>query len=391
VKAVLARHPGLRRLKDIIIFSTRGKIPLADMLSGGDYDGDKPWICWDRSIVDNFKNNRSFQAFQAVNAEKYIEPADPEKRYLRDLHHDFRSPQFYKQFFRRGFASAIQEELLGLCTNALSRYTYFEGSKVIDRQQILLARLCGILVDLPKQGNRPTREAADMIYSLMNKYPGKPGYKDLANADGNHPTGDPESWYILDRLILDVGKRKVAEKKQEFMNHLEVKARWTDPHLTELWRGINGECTSAKNKPLQRLLQRLDSDLQDVHNAWESAMRGTGRAGNFKAAVEPVLALFRSIRPAEEEAEQLRADSRIREWYDNADQLFSEWSLLKASKLFARCSITKLAWWMAMPELCYMKAMHTASERGPLPPRIVCNDMYILLKAVAPAPRDDDD
>ena len=34
-------NPKLSRLKDVIVFSTKGSTPLADILSGGDYDGDK--------------------------------------------------------------------------------------------------------------------------------------------------------------------------------------------------------------------------------------------------------------------------------------------------------------------------------------------------------------
>lgn len=33
--------PGLRELKDVIVFSVQGNRSLASLLSGGDYDGDK--------------------------------------------------------------------------------------------------------------------------------------------------------------------------------------------------------------------------------------------------------------------------------------------------------------------------------------------------------------
>jgi hypothetical protein len=37
-------------------FSTKGRSFLASKLSGGDYDGDGAWVCWDTAIVDNFVN-----------------------------------------------------------------------------------------------------------------------------------------------------------------------------------------------------------------------------------------------------------------------------------------------------------------------------------------------
>lgn len=55
VKAVF--KPELRHLRDVIIFSAKGDVPLAAMLSGGDYDGDKAWVCWDPEIVNNFENH----------------------------------------------------------------------------------------------------------------------------------------------------------------------------------------------------------------------------------------------------------------------------------------------------------------------------------------------
>jgi hypothetical protein len=48
----------LMGLKDVIVFSTKGNPSLAAKLSGGDYDGDQAWICWEPSIVENFLNAR---------------------------------------------------------------------------------------------------------------------------------------------------------------------------------------------------------------------------------------------------------------------------------------------------------------------------------------------
>lgn len=47
----------LRHLRDVVIFSSKGDLPLAAQLSGGDYDGDRAWVCWDPDIVDNFRNH----------------------------------------------------------------------------------------------------------------------------------------------------------------------------------------------------------------------------------------------------------------------------------------------------------------------------------------------
>ncbi|KAK1519284.1 RNA-directed RNA polymerase [Colletotrichum abscissum] len=54
VKAVF--KPELRALKDVVVFSAKGDVALADRLSGGDYDGDKAWVCWEPAIVSKFEN-----------------------------------------------------------------------------------------------------------------------------------------------------------------------------------------------------------------------------------------------------------------------------------------------------------------------------------------------
>ncbi|KAK4243402.1 RNA dependent RNA polymerase-domain-containing protein, partial [Corynascus novoguineensis] len=57
VKAVF--KPGLRHLKDVIVFSIKGDVSLAHTLSGGDYDGDIAWVCWDSDTVGNFQNTET--------------------------------------------------------------------------------------------------------------------------------------------------------------------------------------------------------------------------------------------------------------------------------------------------------------------------------------------
>ncbi|KAI5308411.1 hypothetical protein KEM55_005787, partial [Ascosphaera atra] len=70
----------LAHLKDVVVFPTRGNIPLASELSGGDYDGDTVWACWDPDMVDEYKNtpfekrpDRSKEVFRLVDHSKPVE------------------------------------------------------------------------------------------------------------------------------------------------------------------------------------------------------------------------------------------------------------------------------------------------------------------------------
>ncbi|CBQ73079.1 conserved hypothetical protein [Sporisorium reilianum SRZ2] len=54
VRAVV--RPELSLYKDVVVFSTKGKRPLASLLSGGDYDGDLIRVFWEPKLVEPFEN-----------------------------------------------------------------------------------------------------------------------------------------------------------------------------------------------------------------------------------------------------------------------------------------------------------------------------------------------
>ncbi|KAK3937348.1 RNA dependent RNA polymerase-domain-containing protein [Diplogelasinospora grovesii] len=47
----VVEKPELAHLVDCIVFSTRGRRPAADMMSGGDLDGDQFFVCWDKDLI----------------------------------------------------------------------------------------------------------------------------------------------------------------------------------------------------------------------------------------------------------------------------------------------------------------------------------------------------
>ncbi|KAF4959413.1 hypothetical protein FSARC_10738 [Fusarium sarcochroum] len=47
----VVERPELSHLVDCIVFSTRGKRPAADLMSGGDLDGDQFFVCWDQDLI----------------------------------------------------------------------------------------------------------------------------------------------------------------------------------------------------------------------------------------------------------------------------------------------------------------------------------------------------
>lgn len=99
----------LRHLRDVIVFSAKGEEPLAGLLSGGDYDGDIAWVCWDEAIVGNFRNHE-------------MPPKPDFSRYLRknrgtldDLLVEFGSDDYLDVMMNRAFRFNLRKSFLGKC------------------------------------------------------------------------------------------------------------------------------------------------------------------------------------------------------------------------------------------------------------------------------------
>jgi hypothetical protein len=330
------------------------------MLSGGDYDGDEPWVCWDPRLVAPFRNNQFFESF---DKNEYFHCNNPSLRELPDTDTKMTS------FFRLGFESDLRQDYLGKCTNILQKYSYHKIPRdVFDSNMMLFAQLCGEFVDAPKQGLRPKEETVKMLDG-WNKKLQIPAYKTPER--GGMVKDNP---HILDRLVLQVA-RDAADKGTRQLAKVEKERTWrSDKHLTEQFKRIDS--AANKDPPLRQMLINLEKSLQGVCQEWAIANRNHN-AENFSAAVETVYPLYKKIKP------EPCNDPRIQAWYDNADRPGSEWSLIKASKLFYMKQWPhKLPWFMAMSELCAMKARESSIDFPA--PRSVVHDVYFVLK---PNPR----
>lgn len=94
--------------KDVIVFSSKGERSLADKLSGGDYDGDKAWICWEPDIVGPFKN--ADVPPSPPPAYYGIEETKLKVKDIIDL------PDYLSQFLGHAFHFNLQSNMLGPCT-----------------------------------------------------------------------------------------------------------------------------------------------------------------------------------------------------------------------------------------------------------------------------------
>lgn len=105
VKAVF--NPELRHLRDVIIFSAKGNEPLAALLSGGDYDGDKAWVCWDPEIVNNFENH-------PLPPQPDLTPyLKKDEATLADLHREYGEHRYVDAMINQAFYFNLQQKFLG--------------------------------------------------------------------------------------------------------------------------------------------------------------------------------------------------------------------------------------------------------------------------------------
>jgi hypothetical protein len=65
-RTAVQRYEFFKNVRNVLILSCRGSRSEADRMSGGDYDGDKAWICWSDTLVSRV------ETATAQDTSKYI-------------------------------------------------------------------------------------------------------------------------------------------------------------------------------------------------------------------------------------------------------------------------------------------------------------------------------
>ena len=352
VRAVF--KPELRSYRDVIIFPTKGTISLATMLSGGDYDGDKAWVCWEPSIVDPFTNATSLPEQPSI--EKYGITKDA-TRTLDLMEHN----RLNTSFIRHGLDFNLRFSMLGTCSQYHEAYCY---KQTIDKPEAIeIASLLGLLVDSAK-GGFVFDETKWNAYLKMRNLPPilqKPAYKDRGKSKRTN--------HLIDRLVFDIAKNIREETLGHFSTRLGDVGSWD----YDLIRLRNNEIEAAKtNAELNEVLHNLELELEKVFNYWRiharteadesdyaNPKKQTTDGMTFRALVESCRMSFLAIPPMADINRAIPSD-RIREWQDQCRQeLPSYWNLLKASVAFHKYHSKKFVWHMAGLELGEIKVKST--------------------------------
>ncbi|KAI8328509.1 RNA dependent RNA polymerase-domain-containing protein [Chlamydoabsidia padenii] len=139
-------NSSLRLYSDVVVFPTQGSRSLASKLSGGDYDGDLIFCCWDKRLVDTFTSSDVPKKIDKVDL-----AFEKDTRTVRDELRNCRNMDDQESILQRMFLSAPSYDgTLGVYENW--RTVVSEITSLDDPQVIYLAQMCALLVDAPKQG-----------------------------------------------------------------------------------------------------------------------------------------------------------------------------------------------------------------------------------------------
>ena len=301
----------LHALKDVIVFSAKGNIPLADKLSGGDYDGDMAWVCWDPDIVDSFVNA---EVPSAPDLSRYLSKDKTKFEDLKseivlssqsgiDLAAAARDEAIYKMI-NKSFHFAMQPNFLGICTNYKERLCYHNNS-VSNNAAVILSSLVGNLVDQSKQGiifNTPAWEQLRKErLGLRGVHLEDPAYK------GDIWVGPGEPRHIIDYLKFTIAKPAIDRELEAFHKamqkgrakagvsqgeeDLESANHW-DPDLVVYYEGF--KAITQGSRSCSALLKSLENIIGQVCVEWQRIHAGSSDL-SFPAKVNQVYEKWRAI------------------------------------------------------------------------------------------------
>ncbi|KAL6867037.1 RNA dependent RNA polymerase domain-containing protein [Trichoderma novae-zelandiae] len=383
-------RPELRKLKDVIIFSTKGRVPLADKLSGGDYDGDLAWVCWDQSIVKNFSNalvpekldliQSGYMRKMGTQFKSILDEVESNNHYRYESNRSKHLEDACADFISRAFLFNLQPSFLGRCTKYKERLCYARNS-VQDRDAVQLSQLLGYLVDQSKQGIEFTQEDWHRFLTVhlgkKSTFLNEPEY---AKEKGTRLPDKHGRLHVLDYLRFDVADKVVDDVLTSFNDSIkgnDMKAQTYDPDLTKL-NNLYDE--QAKNSPgCRQLLTHLRRGIAALVDEWRVSWRDGTEDSKFANKVEAIYQKWLDIQPPPELLAGGEFPALLHD--PSKDSALSNWQLLKASATFKNHhhNAYKFVWHMAGKQLAYIKAM-ARSDPGETSKVLVIPEMWGVLR-----------
>ncbi|KAJ5851681.1 RNA-dependent RNA polymerase eukaryotic-type [Penicillium soppii] len=323
----------LHHFKDVIVFPTKGNTPLAHMLSGGDYDGDTPWICWDPKIVQNFRNSPL-----------------PSNEYTHDHYglttHSVVMSQLEttEDFLHSAFVFNLTVSNLGRCTVEHEKLAYEEEGSINSPKAKELACLLSHLVDGRKAGVHLSEPAWQAFRKKISpKRRELPAYR----PGSNRP---PNITNIIDYLKFEVAKselRRILSGLNDAFPEHDI-SQQLDKDLLSPWKAANKavEESSKHKAELQAALKEIGCSMGKWYDQWNKANKASSGEGFSRLARQAVESAS-AIPPPEEGRHPL-----IHTWRNS----HHEWLRLLASYAYQQYSRTGFVLHAFGEILCQIKA-----------------------------------
>lgn len=340
----------LRHFKDVVVFSTKGDVPLADLLSGGDYDGDRIWLCWNWKIVQHFLN-ADVPAETALPAvELGMEEKSVGLSKIFRVNQNTPAASEADNFFRNCFTFNLTPSLLGTCSAEHEMVVYDNGS-LSHPKAIKLATLAARLVDSNKQGYLLTERAwRELQAGISPQKRMPPAYKD----EGYEYRKQEKN--IIDFLKFWVARPEMDSTIATFHRlYPRETSREVDTALNGQWLKVQRQASES----LKPVLSAIAKDVKNVMVEWGRSMcpdSESNDGSNFSQKVAKFCEDFRNIRP-----QQVQHEWSLR-WADEEEEKFSHFRLLRASCLWVMSKGGKVAWNLAGEELCHLRIEATGER-----------------------------
>ena len=361
----------LRNYKDVIVFSSKGQTSLASKLSGGDYDGDKAWVCWDEKLVGPFRNTN---VPDSVEAEEFGIGMDKTK--VAEL---LAQQDDTNRFLEHAFDFALRPSMLGPCTTYHEGMCYANG-RLDDPKVIQISWLLGHLVDSAKNGyrfDRPIWNGYLAQKGLPKHFP-TPAYKNVKESR-------PKKGNLIDDLVFKTSTAVVDAALIQLNQHFtDVPSKDAD-----IIQARNTEYNDARNDPeLLTALNRAASALDRIYDFWKRNVivkdeeeiinaKRRGSAISFASVAQKCREDFLAITPIDPVIPKDSSSSLLQRWNrEHTEGTCSQWDLVKASIAYYKFFQGTFVWHSAGLELGEIKA--TARGRGNY--RNVVNNLFETLK-----------
>jgi hypothetical protein len=364
-------RPELEHLQNVAIFSTKGRTPLASKLSGGDYDGDKVWVCFDQELVDSFKNT-PVALKPPTEAECGL--INISRRLIEIFTTSETKASEIDGFLTECFHFNLQTPMLGQCSNQHEMVAYHKPRGLAEPGALTLAALVGYLVDAPKQGYALTEQAWNTI---RNKTSGRNQLTRPAYKDSDATKGNPKN--IVDYLKFVVA----TDEKNQILTRFHKD--WSEGPLYDMTLSApyNNAVTVYKTNGSEKdkvekadkqagwnIIEKLKKDIDAIKLRFSADLaRYRDDDQKFEDVVWEMFQQLQSVEPLRDADHELcrRFD------YERGEQ-FSNWSRLRASCFYYRWAKGVSPWYTAGTDLARIKA----ESKGPI--SFMTGSMHQIMK-----------